>query len=613
MKLSDFIADQLANRGIRHVFMLTGGGAMHLNDSLGKHPKLQVIFNHHEQACAMAAESYARLTHQMAVVNVTTGPGGLNAFNGVFGAWTDSIPMLVISGQVSYQTTVASTSMRLRQLGDQECNIIESVKPFTKYAVMVTHPNQISYHLHKAIYLATHGRPGPVWIDIPIDIQGATLQIACLETFDPQSKHEQSELSAKILCTPKLKNKPFQRALEKLKHAQRPVILAGNGIRIAKAHKLFLQLIHQLKIPVTTAWNAHDLLANDNKYYIGRPGSIGDRAGNFAVQNADLLLVLGSRLNIRQIGYNWKTFARAAYKIMVDIDIFELIKPTLQINLALHCHLKDFLKKLNDTMNKESIPEKKEWLHWCKERQRKYPVVLDTYWTLKTKINPYCFMQVLSEKLGENQIIVTGNGTACVTAFQAMILKKGQRLYTNSGCASMGYDLPAAIGACIGSGRKKIICITGDGSIQQNLQELATIVFNQYPIKLFILNNGGYHSIRQTQNNFFGKELVGCGPDSGLGFPDLQKIAYAYNITYFNCHTHETMYSAIENTLQSDAPTICEVFLTQKQNFSPKLASKKLPNGKIVSSSLEDLSPFLSKEELSENMIIDRVSETETA
>lgn len=601
IKVADFIANTLANCGIHHIFMLTGGGAMHLNDSLGKHPKLQVIFNHHEQASAMAAESYARLTNQIAVVNVTTGPGGLNAFNGVFGAWTDSIPMLIISGQVSYTTTIQSSGLNLRQLGDQECDVIKSVSPFTKYAAMITDANEIKYHLHKALHIATQGRPGPAWLDIPINIQGTYIQEKTLRIFNTKIETKKAtRLNTKI-----------QQLIIKLQKAKRPVIIAGSGIRIANAHKAFLSLINQLKIPVTTAWNAHDLIADDNEYYVGRPGSIGDRAGNFSVQNSDFLLILGSRLNIRQIGYNWKTFARVAFKVMVDIDPLELIKPTLKIDLPIECDLAYFIDQLKLCIKHTTIPEKKEWLTWCKLRRKKYPVVLPEYWQLTSQVNPYCFMYALSQQLPENQITVTGNGTACVTAFQSMIIKKGQRLYTNSGCASMGYDLPAAIGACIGSGGKKIICITGDGSIQQNLQELATIAFNQYPIKIFILNNGGYHSIRQTQNNFFGKEFVGCGPESGLGFPDCKKLAAAYGIAYQPCDDHAGLQDSIATTLRYNSPSICEVLLTQDQNFSPKLSSKKLSNGKMISKPLEDLSPFLGEDELAENMLIELISETE--
>lgn len=601
IKVTDFIANTLVNCGINHVFMLTGGGAMHLNDSLGKHPNLQIIFNHHEQASAMAAESYARLSNKLAVVNVTTGPGGINAFNGVFGAWTDSIPMLVISGQVSYQTTVQSCGLNLRQLGDQECDVVKSVSPFTKYAVMITEAHEIKYHLQKAIYLATEGRPGPVWLDIPINIQGAYIEEKSMRPFYPEEK----KINTNLL------NNQIDQLVNKIQIAQRPIIIAGNGIRLADAHQKFLSLITLLKIPVTTAWNAHDLIDNENKYYVGRPGTIGDRGGNFSVQNADLLIILGSRLNIRQIGYNWTTFARAAFKVMVDIDPLEMIKPTLKIDLRIECDLGQFIDNLKQRIKPVIITEKKDWLSWCKLRQEKYPVVLAEYWELKSKVNPYCFMHVLSEKLKENQIIVTGNGTACVTSFQAMVIKKGQRLYTNSGCASMGYDLPAAIGAYIGSNKKKIICITGDGSIQQNLQELATIVFNQYPIKIFILNNGGYHSIRQTQNNFFGKRTIGCGEESGLGFPNFEKLSEAYGIPYHRCDKHADLSKAIEFSLHSHLPSICEIILTQEQNFSPKASSKRLINGKFVSKPLEDLAPFLSSDELAENMLINLITETE--
>lgn len=601
IKVTDFIANTLVNWGIRHVFMLTGGGAMHLNDSIGKHPNLQIIFNHHEQASAMAAESYARLTNKIAVVNVTTGPGGINTFNGVFGAWVDSIPMLVISGQVSYQTTIQSSGLNLRQLGDQECDVVKVVSSFTKYAVMITEAEKIKYHLQKAVYLATEGRPGPVWLDIPINIQGAYIEEKSMRSFSPKEK----KVNINLL------NNQIEQLINKLKKAQRPIIIAGNGIRLANAHQKFLSLVKLLKIPVTTAWNAHDLIDNTNKYYVGRPGTIGDRGGNFSVQNADLLIILGSRLNIRQIGYNWKTFARAAFKIMVDIDPLEMIKPTLKIDLRIECDLAQFIDRLKQRLKYIIIPEIKEWLSWCKLRQEKYPVVLPEYWRLKSEVNPYCFMHVLSEKLEKNQIIVTGNGTACVTSFQTMIIKKGQRLYTNSGCASMGYDLPAAIGAYIGSDKKKIICITGDGSIQQNLQELSTIVFNQYPIKIFILNNGGYHSIRQTQNNFFGKRSIGCGKESGLGFPDFKKISDAYGISYHRCDKHADLNTAIEFTLCSHSPSICEIFLTQKQNFSPKASSQKTASGKIISKPLEDLAPFLSTDELAENMIINLMNEPE--
>jgi acetolactate synthase-1/2/3 large subunit len=478
MNVSEFIAQFLAEAGIRHVFMLTGGGAMHLNNALGKHPKLQAIFNHHEQASAMAAESYARLSNQMAVVNVTTGPGGINTLNGVFGAWTDSIPMLVISGQVRYDTTIHSTKFNLRQLGDQEADIIPSVKPMTKYAEMVIDPQLIKYHLQKALYIATHGRPGPVWLDIPMNVQGATIDETRLIDYNPKIEFPHQ---------PTIHPKTITNVIEQLKRAERPVILAGSGVRISGSHDLFLQLVDKLQIPVTTGWNAHDVIYDEHPCYIGRQGLLGDRAGNFAVQNSDLLLALGSRLSIRQVGYSWKTFAREAFKIAVDIDPLELIKPTIQLDMPIHADLSAFLTQLLAAVDKTSLPKRSSWLNWCMERRKRYPVVLKEYWDRKQLVNPYCFMHALSDLLPENQIVVCADGSACVVGFQAFQLKKGQRLYHNSGCASMGYDLPAAIGACIASGGKEIICLAGDGSIQQNIQELATIIHHQYPIKIFML------------------------------------------------------------------------------------------------------------------------------
>lgn len=594
-KVSHFIAEYLIEAGIRHVFMLTGGGAMHLNDSLGRHPQLEKIYNHHEQACAMAADSYARLTRQIPVVNVTTGPGGINTLNGVFGAWVDSLPMLIISGQVRFDTTTASTKLPLRQLGDQECNIIEMVKGITKYAVMVTDPSDIKYHLQKALWYATNGRPGPVWLDIPMNVQGAAIDTTILKCFNPL---DDEKSSLPTLQTPLIEN-----IIEKIQCAARPVILAGAGVRLSGAHADFLALINELKIPVTTAWNAHDVLHDDHPFHCGKPGSIGDRAGNFTVQNADLLLVLGSRLNIRQISYNFSSFARHAEIIMVDIDAAELAKPTLKVDLPVHADLAAFIPALFSVATSVSMPSKSDWLGWCLKRKAQYPVVLPEYWQNKESVNPYCFMSRLSEHLPENQIIVTGDGTACVVAFQAMQLKQGQRLYTNSGCASMGYDLPAAIGAAVASPGKSVICLAGDGSIMQNIQELATIAFNRYPIKIFLLNNNGYHSIRQTQQNFFGEPLVGVGPDSGLGFPEFSNIAAAFGLPYVRCKTHDEMDETIKASLNHDGPMICEVMLDLNQQFSPKLSSRRLEDGRMVTSPLEDMSPFLSREELAENMI----------
>ncbi len=595
MKLSDYVAQKIVDHGIRHVFMVTGGGAMHLNHSLGVHKKLECVFNHHEQACAIAAEAYYRMSNRLAIVNVTSGPGGTNAITGVYGAWVDSIGMLVLSGQVKYETTVRSTGLPLRQYGDQELDIEELVRPITKYCAMVTDPQAIRYHLEKALYLATAGRPGPCWLDIPLNIQGAQIDPDALSGFDP---NELDEPWNRIDLAATAKS-----ILDKTAHARRPVVFAGGGVRLSGQHDAFIRLVDKLGIPVVTGWNAHDAIWNAHPNYVGRPGSIGDRAGNFAVQNADLLLVLGSRLNIRQVSYNWKSFAREAYKIWVDIDETELKKPTVKADLPIHANLTDLLPILADHAYTGPTGEHKDWLAWCKERQRRFPVVLPAYWN-NPRVNPYCFMEVLFQQLAVGQTVVTGNGSACVVAFQAADLKLGQRLWTNSGCATMGYDLPGAIGACKASSGKPVVCLAGDGSIMMNLQELQTIVGNQLPIKIFILNNNGYVSITQTHRNFFGGVEVGGGPKSGVTFPDFGRLSAAFGLPYHLCEGHDAMAQVIADTLSVEGPAVCEVMLDETQPFAPKLGAKQLPDGRIVSPSLEDLSPFLSNEELRENMLI---------
>ncbi|NDB70273.1 MAG: thiamine pyrophosphate-binding protein, partial [Methylocystaceae bacterium] len=464
-------------------------------------------FNHHEQACAMGAEAYSRLNNQLAVVNVTSGPGGTNAITGVYGAYVDSIGMVVISGQVKFETTVRSTGLPLRQYGDQELDIEELVRPITKYCVMVTDPKTIRHHLEKAFYLARSGRPGPVWLDIPLDVQNAKINPNELEGFTPTREDapwedvDLSELGQKIL--------------EKISKAKRPVVFAGGGVRLSGRHEEFISLVEKLGVPVVSGWNAHDVIWDTHPLNCGRPGSIGDRAGNFTVQNADLLLILGSRLNIRQVSYNWKSFAREAFKIWVDIDELELQKPSVAPDMPVRANLSDFLPILAKLNYCGATAEQQSWLKWCRERKTRYPTVLDEYWN-GPEINPYCFMKSLFERLEEDQIIVTGNGSACVVSFQAAELKIGQRLWTNSGCASMGYDLPAAIGISQAAPGKNIVCLAGDGSLMMNLQELQTVAGYNLPIKIFILNNNGYSSIFQTHRNFFNGVEVGAGPKSGV-------------------------------------------------------------------------------------------------
>jgi len=601
IRVADYVANFLVQNGISDVFTVTGGGAMHLNDALGKNPGLHCIYNHNEQPSAMAAESYARLTGKIAAVCVTSGPGGTNAISGVLGGWLDSIPMLIISGQVRYDTTVRSTGLKLRQLGDQEFDIASCVSTLTKYAVMVTVPTEIRYHLEKALFLAINGRPGPCWLDIPLNVQSAIIDEDELTSYDPAE--DKSEL-----CLP-VSLDTIREVIERIKSAKRPVILAGTAIRGSGANEAFLKLVDLLGIPVVTAFNAHDCITSDHPLYFGRPGTIGDRAGNYVFQNSDLLLILGCRMNMRQIGYYWESVARESYKIMVDIDPLEFKKPSFNPDYCIHADCANFIDSMNSELSEDCLPSKKEWIEWCRIRKEKYPVVLEEYWQRDSLVNPYCFMDTLSSNLTEGEIIVTANATACIVAFQAIQIKKGQRMFSNSGAASMGYDLPAAIGACVGANGQRVICLAGDGSIQMNLQELETITYNHLPIKIFVLNNHGYHSIRQTQTNFFGKPLVGCEPENGVGFPDMKKIAYAYDIPFLRCENHNEMQEMISETLGVDGPAICEIMLTTEQPFAPRSSSKKLPDGRMISRPLEDLAPFLDREEYKSNMIIDILPE----
>ncbi|AQR75355.1 acetolactate synthase [Sphingomonas sp. LM7] len=597
VKLAHWVADTLAARGIDHVFMLTGGGAMHLNHALGTHPRLATTFTHHEQALSMAAEAYYRLTNRLAVVNVTSGPGGTNAITGVYGAYVDSIGMLVISGQVKNETTVRATGLPLRQFGDQELDIEPIVRPITKYATMVTDPLTIRYHLEKALYLATSGRPGPVWLDIPLDVQAAKIDPAQLAGFDPAELDEPwkaTDLDATARAI-----------LEKLAAAERPVVFAGSGVRLSGAHADFLALIDKLGVPVVTGWNAHDVLWNAHPLYAGRPGTVGDRGGNMVTQSADLLLVLGSRLNIRQVSYNWKTFAREAYKIWVDIDPVELRKPTVTPDMPVVADLADLIPALLEAPYAGPTAAHAEWLEWSRERVWNFPAVLPEYRNHGPSVHPYVAMEALFDRLDEDDVIVTGNGSACVVSFQVAEIKRGQRLWTNSGCATMGYDLPAAIGVCAATGGKqRVIAIAGDGSIMMNLQEMQTIAGNGLPVKVFLINNSGYVSIFQTQRNFFNGEEVGGGPKSNVTFPDFGKVAAAFGFAYFRAESHEELGVAIEAALAADGPVVCEIFVDEHVAFAPKLGAKAHPDGRITSPPLEDLSPFLPREVLRENMRI---------
>lgn len=658
-KVAQIIADFMAERGVKHVFTVTGGGAMHLNDAFGHHEQLTCIYNHHEQASAIAAEGYARLSGKIACVCVTSGPGGTNAITGVLGAWQDSIPMFVVSGQVKRITTTQYMQVPLRQLGDQEFQITESVCNMTKYASLVTVPEDIFYHLEKAWFLANHGRKGPVWLDIPLDVQGAEIECDSVRHFDESeyrsfiedAKQHSTQVNREacfvttdegegvwrkipqedflIGCEQIRKRRMIPllsgdeptwndcyvtQVREALAKAKRPVILAGTGIRLAGAYEQFLTFIDWLKIPVVTAWNAHDLLWEGHPYDCGRPGTVGTRGGNFVIQNADVVLVLACRMNIRMISYQWEEFAKNAVKIIVDIDENELCKPTIQPDIQIHADVKVFMEKMLES-GSDGVTKVTQmgdtWLSWCKDVNRKYPAVLPQY-AQGERLNPYVFMEQLFATLHEGDRIVCGNGGACVITFQAAKIKKGQRLFTNSGCAAMGYGFPAALGVCIAegdyvnrdcaeesnSGLHNTVCIDGDGSFQMNIQELQTVVQNGMHMKIVILNNNGYHSIRQTQTNLFrGRALVGVSGDNGVSFPSMEKIAYAYGIDYVRIDNVDECSTQLRQALSEPKAVIIEAVVDENQNFEPKLSSKVLPDGRIVSPPIDDMYPFLSREE----------------
>ena len=602
IKLSDYIFKFLAQNGIRDIFLISGGGAMHLVDSVGRNPDLEYYCPHHEQAAAIAAEGYFRASGKMAAVVVTSGPGGTNTLTGVIGQWLDSIPCLYISGQVKRETTIESyRKLGLRQLGDQEINIVDIVRPVTKFSAIVDKPEKIRRYLEKAVYLATHGRFGPVWLDIPLDIQAAMVNENKLEGYD--CSEDEIKIEKKVL------SRQVKNVIEILKSSKRPVFIAGHGIRLSGAEGIFRELIEKIKIPTLTTFCGYDLLPSGHPLYAGRPGTVGTRFGNFALQNSDVMISLGSRNNIRQVSYNWQFFAREAKKIIIDIDKPELSKPTVKPDLPVQADAREFLVELIKQLKGVNLPDWKKWRLWCAKRRRRYPVVLAEYWKKKTPVNPYCFVEALTSSLKEGDTVIAGNGTACVALFQAGIVKENQRIFWSSGCASMGYDLPAAIGACIAKGKKQVICLAGDGSLQMNIQELQTVVAHNLPVKIFVLSNNGYSSIRQTQDNFFAGRHVGCDPDSGISFPDIVKVAQAYGLKTVLIKNQENLREQIKKILLIKGPVVCNIVLSPGQKFIPRVSSEKRPDGSIVSKPLEDMHPFLSREEFRSNMIIDPLIE----
>ena len=646
IKLSNYISRKLVESGIIHAFSVVGGGAMHLNNALGHEPGLEVTYNHHEQASAIAAECYARIHNRPAVCCVTTGPGGTNAITGVVGAWLDSIPMLVISGQIRYDWTARYAMIRgarVRALGDQEFDICTAIASMTKYCEMVIDPLRIRYCMEKAIWLAKAGRPGPTWLDIPLDVQGAFIETDELIGFDPgnymaggngwaePSAHavpadEAGKGEYRAPLPAPVSEETAREIIAKIRAAKRPVFNAGNGIRIAGAHREFLSVARKLGIPVVVGWDSEDCMPSDDPLYAGRPGNFGDRPGNFTVQNSDLVFSVGSRLSVRQVGFNHAGWAREAFTIVNDIDAEELKKFTVHVSMPVHADAKDLLTVMDKVLDEEKTPVWKDgeglpgmtWRETCDYWKKKYPVVQKKHLEVSddAPANVYAVVQELSSRVQENQITVVGNGSACVVGGHAYIIKKGQRFISNSAIASMGYDLPAAIGAHMANQDdpehvRDVILLTGDGSIMMNLQELQTIIHAKMPIKIFLINNDGYHSIRQTERNFYGdQKLVGIGSDSGdVSFPDFGKLAEALGFPYVRALHNSELAGAIESALAMEGPVICEMFVDTDQNFEPKSSGKRMPDGTIVSPPLEDLVPFLPDEEMDANMIVPRMKQ----
>ena len=597
VKISDYIASTIADLGVRHVFGVCGGGAMHLVDSFGGNDRLEYVATHHEQAAAMAAEGYARISGVPGATLVTSGPGGTNAITGVYGAWVDSIPAIFVSGQVTRDTLIGDTG--LRQFGIQEANIIDVVRPITKYAVTITNPDTIRYHVEKACHLATTGRPGPVWLDVPLDIQNKLVNPEELRGYTPEEPSQP--------CTEYVLNGLVGQCAEMLSQAKRPVLIFGYGVRLAGAEDSLRELVQRLQIPCVSSWTASDIIPTADENYVGRSGIMGDRAGNFAVQNADLVLIVGSRMSIPQVGYNYKLFARGARKIMIDIDEIELKKPSLRPDLPIFADAGQFLETLLARVEgDELVLAVDEWRTRCRQWKARYPVCLPEYRDNRDKVNSFHFVDQLSERLGSGAVVVTDMGTSFTCTMQTFRTKAGQRLFTSSGFSSMGFGLPGAIGACFAQGRRKTILLTGDGGLQMNIQELQTVVHNKLPLIIFVLNNEGYLTIKLMQQNHFGR-YIGSDPSSGLTCPDIVKLAAAYGIEAERIADQDVLERRLDAVLAHEGPYICEIMMPPEQPLIPRVSSLKLPDGRIVSKPMEDLYPFLDREEFRENMIVEPV------
>lgn len=580
-RVADYIADFLANKGITDVFSVVGGGSMFLNDAFGKKEELHCTYNHHEQACTMAAEAYYKYKGKLALVCVTTGPGGTNTITGVLGAWQDSIPLFIISGQVRYETTVDSTGLPLRQYGGQEHQIVNTVQNITKYARMVKKPEDIKYYLQKAYYMAMSGRRGPVWLDIPLNVQNAVIDTDSLrEYIEPDELGVDAKDAAKTI-------------LHEIQKAQRPLIVAGSAIRTVGKVNEFLELVDRLNVPVTYPLNVPDIISAQNELAVGCFGGVANRAANFAVQNADLLVVFGCRMAFAHIGFNYQKFSPDSKKIVIDIDPAEQDKPTMRRDIKIVADVASIIDELLQ-LKVEYAHTNSLWNKYCRYLKDKYPIFQEHHKvSVQNKVNPYYMAKCLSDKMDKDGIVVLGNSSGLDPKLQLGIQEQGERIILNCNCGSMGYCLPAGIGAAIASG-KRVVVYTGDGCIQMNIQELQTIIYNKLPIKIIILNNYGYGGVVATQNNFCDGRLAGCTESSGISMPDFEKLAIAYGFGYVRISNHQDMKNALDQLFSDDLPMICEVIQDTEQEIEPCVSSRQQDNGALVSTGIDDMYPFLS-------------------
>ena len=595
MKLTDYIIDFLVEQRIDHIFGLTGGGVVHLFDSADKHPKLQPIYCHHEQAAALAAVCYARIKNDLGAVIVTTGPGGTNTITGVLSAWQDSIPCVFISGQS--RKAHSSRGKSLRQLGTQEFDIVTLVNPITKYASQVEDCKRIRYHLEKAVYLAKEGRPGPVWIDLPLDFHWANIDKKELVGFSPEE--ERDPLSNEVVAL------WCEQCCELLLKSERPLVLVGYGTRLAHAEDEVKNFLEKFKLPFISTWTASDIIPSDNPLYVGRLGINGQRGGNLAVQNCDLLICIGSHLSIPLTGTMFSAFAREAKIIMVDIDERELEFKTVKVDVPIHCDAKMFLNQMVRKVPKYLSKDITPWIERC-NKYKSFNSIPDEWKRQEKYVNPYIFMDLLSEQIdNEDVVVVDGGGTNMYTSFQALKTKEGQRLTLSSSIGSMGTGLPESVGACFANEMKRTICLVGDGSMQLNIQELQTIVHHKLPIKIFVMNNSGYLAIRHTQDGFLGGNYAGSSETGGLSLPDYCKVATAYGLKSVRVHNHSELQEKIRWSLEEACPILCEIMISPTQQIVPRQGFDSKSDGTFAPRPLEDMYPYLSREEFLDNMIVE--------